>query len=301
MAKSEATASTLENYEKGQKGALRSVALNACLAFVKIFSGVVGNSYALIADGVESTLDIISSAVLWNGLRIAAVPADDDHPYGHGKAEPLAGLVVALSLIGGAIIIALQSIREIITPHHAPAPFTLFVLVGVIVFKEVLFRRLFHLGHEITSTAVKADAWHQRSDAITSLAAFIGISVALWKGPGYEAADDWAALLACAVIAYNGFTIAKTSVSEVMDAAVPDEFHQKVRESALATPGVLSLGTCLVRKSGLGYIVEMDARVDGAITVKQGHDIADALEKRLLQAGLAIEHISVHIEPEEPA
>lgn len=298
MATSGATSTTLANYEKGQRAALRSVALNVCLAFIKIVSGVVGNSYALIADGVESTLDIISSAVIWNGMRIAAVPADDDHPYGHGKAEPLAGLVVSLSLLGGALIIAFQSVKEIVTPHHAPAPFTLIVLVGVVVIKEVLFRNLSSLGHEITSSSVKADAWHQRSDAITSAAAFIGISVALIMGRGYESADDWAALVACGVIVFNGVAMAKASIGEVMDAAVPDEFRQKVREIALATPGVLSLGRCLVRKSGLSYIVEMDARVDGAITVEQGHDIATELEKRLMEGGLAIQHISVHIEPE---
>jgi cation diffusion facilitator family transporter len=285
------------DYQKGQRGAIRSVALNACLAFVKVLSGVLGNSYALIADGIESSLDIISSAVLWSGLRIAATPPDQDHPWGHGKAEPLAGLVVSFFLLGGAVIIGHQSILEIITPHHAPAPFTLAVLVGVVFVKEVLFRNLAKLSVDIASKAVEADAWHQRSDAITSAAAFVGISIALVMGPGYEAADDWAALLACAVIIYNGVRIAKSSIREVMDAAVPDEFRHKVGEIALSTPGITSLGRCLIRKSGLEYFVELDAEVDGAITVRQGHDIATALEKRLLEADLAIRHVSVHIEP----
>jgi cation diffusion facilitator family transporter len=167
----------------------------------------------------------------------------------------------------------------------------------VVISKEVLFRNLSRLGEEITSASVQADAWHQRSDAITSLAAFVGISVALVMGEGYEAADDWAALIACTVIVYNGCRVAKMAIGEVMDAAVPDELRRKVRDLALETPGVRSLGRCLIRKSGLGYFVELDARVDGGISVKEGHDVATALEKHLLGAGLAIQHISVHIEP----
>src|SRR5262245_37560680 len=184
----------------GMRATLWSVLINTILALIKIISGLIGNSYALIADGIESTLDIFSTTVVWGGLKIAARPPDKNHPFGHGKAEPLAALVVSLALLGTAFGLALQSVREILTPHHAPAAFTLFVLIGVIVTKEILFRFIFKVGEDIRSTAVKGDAWHHRSDAITSAAAMVGISIALLAGEGYESADDWAALLACGVI-----------------------------------------------------------------------------------------------------
>jgi cation diffusion facilitator family transporter len=178
--------------------------INVLLAGAKIAAGVLGNSYVLIADGIESSADVLASLVVWSGLRLAVVPADANHPYGHGKAESVASAVVSLSLVGAAIIIAVQSLHEIRTPHGPPEKFTLFVLVGVIVIKEILFRRVLHTGASLDSAALKADAWHHRSDALTSAAAFIGILIALVGGPGFETADDWAALVACGIIAWNG-------------------------------------------------------------------------------------------------
>jgi cation diffusion facilitator family transporter len=197
----------MRSVESGLMAAGIGMAVNVLLAIIKIVTGIVGNSYALIADGIESTTDIISSLIVWTGLKISSLPADEDHPYGHGKAEPMAGMVVALALLGAAIFIAIQSVREIITPHYAPAWFTLLVLALVIGTKEALYRFVFKVGKELTSTAVKGDAWHHRSDAITSAAVFIGISIALIGGKGYESADDWAALLACSIILFNGYRI----------------------------------------------------------------------------------------------
>ena len=202
----------MRSVQKGLMAAGVGMAVNIVLAIVKIVTGIVGNSYALIADGIESTTDIVSSLVVWTGLKISSLPADEDHPYGHGKAESIAGMVVALALLAAAVFIAIQSVREIITPHHAPAWFTLLVLALVIGTKETLYRFVFKVGDELTSTAVKGDAWHHRSDAITSAAAFIGISIALIGGKGYESADDWAALLACAVILFNGYRIFRAAL-----------------------------------------------------------------------------------------
>src|SRR5512147_2175204 len=227
------------------------MAVNVVLAIIKIVTGIAGNSYALIADGIESTTDIVSSLVVWTGLKISSRPADEDHPYGHGKAEPMAGMVVALALLGAAIFIAVQSVREIITPHHAPAWFTLLVLAMVIVTKETLYRFVFNVGTELTSTAVKGDAWHHRSDAITSAAAFVGISIALIGGNGYESADDWAALLACAVIVFNGYRIFRAALGEIMDAAVPSPIQNEIRGLSSSVPGVVRVEKCRTRKSGL--------------------------------------------------
>ena len=196
--------------------------VNAVLVLVKLIAGIAGNANALVADAVESSADIFSSLIVWMGLSIAAKPADEDHPYGHGKAEPLAAAVVSLMLLGAAVGISIMSIREIVTPHHLPAPFTLFVAAGVIIIKELLYQRVSRVGKEVGSTAVVADAWHHRADATSSLAAFIGISIALWGGPGWEAADDWAALVAALLVAINGVRTLRPAISGLMDEA-PDQ------------------------------------------------------------------------------
>ncbi len=254
-------------------------------------------SYALIADGIESTLDIFSTTVVWGGLKVAARPPDKDHPFGHGKAEPLAALVVAMTLLATAIGLAIQSVREILTPHHAPAPFTLFVLLGVIATKEILFRFNFKIGEDIHSTAVQGDAWHQRSDAITSAAAFVGISIALLAGEGYESSDDWAALLACGVIGWNGWRLLRAAIAEVMDAAPPPELPAKIRAVAKELPEVVDVEKCRVRKSGLTYFVDIHVMVDGEISVTVGHDIAHRVKHRLLTSSLNVSDVTVHIEP----
>lgn len=287
----------MHSVESGLKAAGIGMAVNVLLAIIKIVTGIVGNSYALVADGIESTTDIISSLVVWTGLKISALPADEDHPYGHGKAEPIAGIVVAAALLAAAIFIAVQSVREIITPHHAPAGFTLLVLVLVIATKETLFRFVFKVGHELTSTAVKGDAWHHRSDAITSAAAFVGISIALIGGKGYESADDWAALLACSVILFNGYRIFRTALDEIMDAVAPDELQQRVREIASAVPEVVRIEKCWVRKSGIGLVVEIHVEVDANLTIAHGHAIAHEVSAQLKGSNLRVNHVLVHIEP----
>ena len=284
----------------GLKAAGIGMAVNMVLAMVKIVTGIVGNSYALIADGIESTTDIASSLVVWTGLKISSRPADDDHPYGHGKAEPIAGVVVALALLGAAALIAVQSVREIITPHHAPAWFTLLVLALVVLTKEALFRFARRVGDELTSTAVRGDAWHHRSDAITSAAAFVGISIALVGGPGYESADDWAALCACVVILYNGLRILRAALDEIMDAAVSPDLLDRVREQAARVPGVIRVDACRMRKSGLGLYVDLQVRVDGNLTVFRGDEIAEDVAAQLESSELGIAGVMVHIEPGSP-
>ena len=273
------------------------MAVNVVLAIVKIATGIVGNSYALIADGIESTTDIVSSLVVWTGLKISSLPADEDHPYGHGKAESIAGMVVALALLAAAVFIAVQSLREIITPHHAPAWFTLLVLALVIASKETLYRFVFKVGAELSSTAVKGDAWHHRSDAITSAAAFVGISIALIGGKGYEAADDWAALFACTIILFNGYRIFRAALNEIMDAAPPDTLQTQIRQLASSVPGVVRIEKCRARKSGLALFVEIHIEVDGTLSVQRGHEIAHQVSDHLKASPLSIQHVVAHVEP----
>jgi cation diffusion facilitator family transporter len=290
----------MQSIESGLAAVGSAIAINLVLALVKVAAGVMGNSYALIADGIESTVDVFSSLVVWSGLRISSKPPDQNHPYGHGKAESLAGVIVSLFIIGAAGLIAVQSVREILTPHHTPAWYTLVVLVLVILTKEFLYRRMLRVGTSLQSSALRSDAWHHRSDALTSLAAFVGISVALIGGPGYETADDWAALLACGVILVNGLRLLRPALDEVMDAAAPGEVESRVRSFATEVDGVVAIEKCRIRKSGLGLLMDIHVVVDGEMTVYEGHQIGHAVKDRLLQSPLLISDIVVHVEPHEP-
>ena len=273
-----------------------AIAINLVLALVKISVGVVGNSYALIADGIESTADIFSSLVVWSGLRVAAKPPDQNHPYGHGKAESLAGLAVALFLLGAAIFIAVLAIQEISSSHEPPAWYTLLVLALIILIKEGLFRRMHRVGSELDSSSLKGDAWHHRSDAITSGAAFIGISIALIGGEHYAAADDWAALLACAIIFANGVRLLRPAMDEVMDASAPGDVKEQVVTIASSVEGVKAIEKCRIRKSGLGYLMDIHVEVDGEVTVKEGHLIGHRVKDSLVESSLPISDVVIAIE-----
>lgn len=283
--------------KRGEQTTLIGIFVNVALVLVKGIAGWLGNSYALIADAMESATDIVTSFFVWLGLRTASKAPDEDHPYGHGKAEPLAAIVVALALVGAAILIAVQSIQNIRVPHEVPAPFTLAVLAGVVVVKEVLFRRIAKVGDEVDSSAVKADAWHHRSDAITSLTAFAGISIALIGGPGYESADDWAALLASGVIVYNAYHIFRPSFGEIMDETPAGDWEAELKAIAMTVPQVMDIEKFRVRKTGFEYFIDLHVIVPGDLTVSQGHAIAHAVKNAILEAKPAVYDVLVHIEP----
>lgn len=286
-----------QSSSQGLRSTLRGVVSNVFLAIIKILSGLIGHSYALIADGMESLLDVFSSIVVWAGIKIAATPADEHHHYGHGKAESLAAMVVSIALLAAATGLAIQSIREINEPHHAPAPFTLGVLLLVIFIKELLFRYVSKVGTEIESSAVKADAWHHRTDAITSVAAFVGISIALVFGEGYEMADDWAALVACGIIAFNGYRLLRISIVDIMDEVPSPEVEANIVQIARDIEGVMEIETCRLRKSGFGYFIDMHIEVDENLSVRSGHEIAHNVKDTLIQKYPNIFDVMVHVEP----
>jgi len=281
----------------GARVALLGLVINVVLASVKIVAGVIGHAYVLIADGIESALDVGGSIVIWGGLTVAARPPDRMHPYGHGKAEPIAALVVAICVLAAAIGLAIESVREILTPHHGPAQFTLALLVVVIVIKEFLFRYVNRIGRDLESTAVQTDAWHHRSDALTSAAAFIGISVALIGGERWQSADDWAALFACAVIAANGVRLALPAFQEIMDTAPAGKIVASILAVASKVPGVVEVEKCYARKMGLDYYVDLHVGVDGNISVHEGHEIAHRVKSAIQQSDSRIADVLVHIEP----
>ena len=287
---------------RGIRAAQTGLLLNALLVAAKLVAGILGHTYALIADAVESAADIFSSLIVWGGLAIAAQPADEDHPYGHGKAEALSASVVSLMLLGAAVGIAIQSIREIRTPHLTPAPWTLLVLVLVIAIKWMLARRVHAIGFDIGSTAVKADAFHHLSDAFTSAAAFIGITIAVlgsrWRGGrGWESADDWAALFASGIIAYNGVSILRPALHDLMDRIPDKEVVARMRHAAESVPGVLSVEKLGVRKSGLALHATIHVQSDPGMSLDAAHQLGGRVKAAMRTQVPQLTDVLVHMEP----
>ncbi|WP_395047989.1 cation diffusion facilitator family transporter [Flavobacterium sp.] len=274
-----------------------SILGNTALAILKWFAGFFGNSYALIADAIESTADIFSSFLVLFGIKYSNRPADENHPYGHGRAEPLITFLVVGFLITSATIIAYESIINIQTPHELPKTWTLFVLGAIIIWKEASYQYVIRKSNETNSSSLKADAWHHRSDAITSITAFIGISIALYLGKGYESADDWAALLASAFILYNSYLIFRPALGEIMDEHLYDDLLLLIRESSVKVEGIVGTEKCFIRKAGMKYHIDLHAIVDGNITVREGHELAHRLQDSLHKEIPELGHILIHIEP----
>jgi len=287
------------NTEKAVKATYLSIMGNLGLALVKGFAGYFGNSYALIADAIESASDVFSSLLVLFGLKYSSRPADENHPYGHGKAEALVTFAVVGFLVISATIIAYESIDHIRTPHQTPESWTLYILAAIILTKEIFYRIISKKSDETNSSSLKADAWHHRSDAITSLMAFIGISIAIFMGPGYETADDWAALLASGFIIYNAYLIFRPALGEILDEHLYDDLISEIREIALTVHGVIDTEKCHVRKMGMTYFVDLHLIVKGEITVTEGHEIAHRLKDTIQEKLPEIADVLIHVEPYE--
>jgi cation diffusion facilitator family transporter len=283
--------------DRGVRSAQLSLAANAVLALVKFVAGIVGNSYALVADAVESTADIVSSLIVWGGLRVSERDPDDDYPFGYGKAETVAAAVVSLMLLAAAAGICFQAVREIRLPHHAPAWWTLLVLVAVMLIKAALFRRNEAVGTDVGSSAVQADAWHHMSDALTSAAAFIGISLSLWKGAGWEQADDWAAMAASLVIAYNGLSMLRGAVRDLMDRHPGLEIAAPVRLVAERVPGVRAIEKLNIRRAGMAYHVEIHVQAAGELSLRDAHALGGLVKSTIKGAQPRVLGVLVHMEP----
>ncbi|UZR98204.1 cation diffusion facilitator family transporter [Chondrinema litorale] len=290
---------TNNHKEQAIKATYVSLLANTCLALLKGITGVFGNSYALIADAIESTTDIFASFLVLIGFKYSTKPPDENHPYGHGKLEPLITFIVVGFLIISASIIAFESIKHIYTPHKVPEPYTLIILGFVIVSKEIFYRFVSKKSDETKSTSLKADAWHHRSDAITSLMAFLGISLALYMGKGYEAADDWAALFASGIIIFNAYLIFRPALGEIMDEHFYDDLVKDIRDVAANVDGIIDTEKCFIRKAGMDLYVDLHIIVDGEISVKEGHQIAHNLKDKLKEEYPEIADVLVHVEPKK--
>ncbi|HEX5633277.1 MAG TPA: cation diffusion facilitator family transporter [Gemmatimonadales bacterium] len=283
----------------GIRMAQRGLILNIALALTKGIAGILGNSYALIADAIESTADIFGSLIVWGGLRISSRTADEDYPFGYGKAEALAAMVVGVMLAGAAVGISVEAVKEIVTPHHAPAPFTLVVLVVVVIVKELFFRRVARVARESGSTAVEADAWHHRSDAITSAAAFVGIGTALLGGPGWESADDWAALVASGVILWNGVGVLRSAAHDLMDRTPDGGLLDRIEVAARAVEGVLATEKLMARKVGTRYYVDLHVQAEPGLSLQDAHILSGKVKTAIRRDVPEVAGALIHMEPYE--
>jgi cation diffusion facilitator family transporter len=284
----------------GQGSALNGIMINGALGASKLAAGLLGHSYALVADAAESFADVAGSCVTLYGLRKAAEPADPDHPSGHGRAETLASMVTALALVTIGALIFYHAMLSLDEPRVAPSPFTLLVLVPVIFVKEKMFHWMLARGKEIGSLALKADAWHQRSDVVTSVAALTGILVAWIGGPAWNHADSWAAMLASLWLVGTGLWLLGPTLHELMEGSVDPSLLTFIRETSLDCPGIKGVDKVWVRKLGMRLMVDMHVIVDPAISVKEGHDLAHAVKAKLQHELPQVRDVMVHVEPFEP-
>lgn len=284
---------------RGKHAARVGILTNAVLAAFKLVAGVVGNSYALVADAIESSADVVSSTIVLGGLQVAGREPDEHYPFGYGKAETLAGAVVALMLFGAGAAIAIQAIREIRTPHHTPAWWTLVVLVVVMVTKTVLSRRVATIGEEIGSRAVRTDAWHHLSDAVTSAAAFVGILIAVVGGVGWESADDWAALAASGIIGVNGLLLLRPVVADLMDRSPDPQIVESIRRIASGVPGVQAIEKLAVRRVGLGYRAVVHVQADPGLSLRDAHTLGATVTRAIHRDLQEVQSVVVHMEPYE--
>lgn len=283
--------------KQAKRTALFSIVTNALLATAKGAAGLIGHSDALLADAIESCADIFSSFLVLIGIQYASKPADEDHPYGHGKAEPLITFAVVGFLLVSATIIALESIRHLNEPQTQPALFTLYVLAAIIVIKEWSYQYVHRKGRQTNSSSLMADAWHHRADAISSLIAFLGILATFILGKGFEKADDWAALIASFFIVYNAYRIFRPALGEIMDEHTHHDLIDQIHLSAAEVPGVLGIEKCWARKNGMTYVVDLHLELDGNLSVTEGHAISHALKDHLMLEFPYLTEILIHIEP----
>jgi cation diffusion facilitator family transporter len=283
--------------QTGARLALIGLVVNIAFAIIKISGGVFGHAYALIADGMESALDVAGSIVIWAGLRFAARPPDATHPYGHGKAEPLTAIFVAGIVLIAAIALAAESAHTMFAPHPRPAPLTLLILVLVVVVKETLFRYVIRFGRAAESIAIEVDAWRHRADVLSSIAAFIGISIALIGGENWRSADNWAAILVCLLIAGVGVRLLRPALYDILDTAPRGEIVDRVRDAARAVAGAVEIEKTVIRKMGLSFYVDLHVKVNGEISVREGHHIAHEVKRAIRASDRRIVDVLVHIEP----
>jgi cation diffusion facilitator family transporter len=286
-----------EFYRQSRRAAFLAVAISVGLGLIQFLGGYFGNSVALMSDAVHSLGDALTSAAVFAALLWAQLPADAEHPYGHTRAEAVAGSNVALVLVLLGLGVLWGALATLGDPSPAPEWYTLVIACAGIIFKEGLYRYEIRVAQHTGSAAVEASAWDHRLDAVGSLAVLIGLALAHWGGPAWHAADHVAAFIVGLVIVWTGSRLFWRSLHELLDRQADPETLEAVRQEALAVPGVLGVEKLLVRKSGLEFLVDIHVEVDPDLSVRDSHEIGHAVKNRLLQRIVTVKDVLVHIEP----
>ena len=283
-------------YEEATKVTLISIIWNVILTFIKVLGGILGKSNAMIADGLHSASDIISSIGVLIGNKIAKTPNDKEHNYGHEKAETLVSFLLSMLLIGVALKISLNGINSLIHLNDVQVPTFLPLIISVISIgiKEYQYKITIKVAKKINSPSLKADAWHHRSDALSSVAAFIGIGGSLL---GFKALDPIATVVVGLFVAKVGLDIFKDAINELMDYSINENDESQIITIANDTDGVLNIGELRTRKHGSMAYVDLTICVNKDLTVLQGHEIANKLEISILEELQIVKGITVHVEP----
>lgn len=284
-------------YAQITRAAVLGLAVNFVLALVKLIAGIIGNSFALIADAVNSAGDVVTTVVVLFALRVAQRPADAEHPYGHSRAEGIAACNVALLLIVSAVGISWEAMQRISVPHDIPPTWTLWIAAGNMLIKEVLYQYKVRIGRRTGSAAMIANAWDHRSDAFCSLAVLLGLAAIRIGGPQFIWADEAASLVVAAAIAWSGSQLFRASASELMDVQADPQFVADIRTATLSVAGVREVETLWVRKSGIEFFADIHIEVDPHLTVAAGHRLGHRVKDQLLENFPTLRDVLVHLEP----
>lgn len=290
-------AETAEIYRQVTRAALLGLVVNVLLAIIKLIGGIFGQSFALIADAVNSLGDVVATVIVLVALRVAQAPADDEHPYGHTRAEGIAASNVAVLIIVSALVVGWEAITRLGEPAHAPRLWTLGIAGANVVIKEALYQYKIRVGRRNNSTAIIANAWDHRADAFCSLAVLAGLTIVAIGGRDYRWADEAASLVVVAAIIWSGSTLFLKAAHELMDVQADPEFVEQLRQAARGVAGVADVEKLWVRKSGLEYFADIHIEVAPHMSVAQGHDIGHAVKDHLVHTFPTLRDVMVHLEP----
>lgn len=286
-----------ELYRQVTRGALVGLFVNLALGIAKLLGGIFGHSFALISDSVNSLGDVFATCVVLAAVRIAQLPADREHPYGHSRAEAVAATNVAVTIIMSALWIGWEAISRFGEEGEPPHVWTLWISAANVVIKEFLYRYSVRLGERTGSQAMIANAWDHRSDAFCALAVLLGLATVRWAGPEFGWADEVAALIVVAAILWTAVALFRSSANELLDVQAAPELVNEIRQLAAGVPGVLDVEKLRVRKSGLEYFVDIHIEVDPQMSVADGHRVGHAVKDRLKGAKETLRDVLVHLEP----
>jgi len=274
---------------------MASIAISVTLSSVKIIVGLAAHSVALVSDGFESAADILMSGLVLFGLWVAAKPADDDHPYGHGRFEILTGLAIGAVLAAAGAGISWRAIAER-NDQHTPESYALWPLIGATILKAILWTTKMRIGKKSGSVALSADAWNDAVDMCSGMVALIAVGLAVFI-PGMNAADHWGGFAVGLFVIFFGLRVVRETALQLMDTMPEGRQMDEIRAVALRVPGALGIEKCFARKTGLRYHVDLHLEVDPDLTVRASHEIATAVRTALRKDVDWVEDVLVHVEP----